>query len=1109
MMKPSIECLHDEEVGRLLAGEIDAARTSELEQHLANCIDCRQRLEHQVGDDGWWNETESSLRSQHVATSLRDTEDGPAFAASIGETHLRESVLDLLGPTDDPNMLGRIGSYEIVGLLGQGGMGAVFKGFDRSLNRFVAIKLLLPHLAASGAARKRFAREGQAVAAVVDDHVMAIHCVDQWQGVPYLVMTYSRGVSLQKRLSDNGPLEVREILRIGMQAAKGLAAAHAQGIVHRDIKPANIFLDQNVERVQLMDFGLARAVDDASLTRTGVLAGTPQYMSPEQARAEAVDHRSDLFSLGSVMHAMCTGHAPFRAESSYSVLRLITDKEPRPIREINPEVPEWLCMIIAKLMAKQTCDRFASAQEVAVLLESGLAHVQQPSTNPLPAGISKLAVVDEVASPDLAPRSATRRFVHYRNLIAAAFAFVLFFAGVVIVLEMSKGTLTIESEADDVPIRILQGDEIVKSLVVDREGAKTRLHAGQYTLEVDSQNAQYDVTNNQVVVSRGAENLVRITYRATNQTSATPLGPQQGLLVATVEFNNLHPSDAKGKPRPPLGTTEVLALLKYKLGNDELSDEMVKAVKPIVYTREHLLPSGWRFFGGQVDEVCQHGIVHSWQIKLETNGLSKPIVIRKSAMALSTDQKSLATQEAPESMVSVQSLVDQFNATHLEIERRAKLPHDVSPLTPDEVLAALAWSDTENTSSSSSGAITKWLPQILATHHLPKGTKMELIPSIDNAIGQRFTMERIQLLLPVEDNTAKVDATDTLDNNSIVIRNEFVDQALDPDATHWSKPGENGLQVGMRVLPAANSYQLGQVMDIEFLYRSTTSRKIPVTLPATFQFKKVEGIRLERIRFVEPKWPDGTTHTLIGNNPLAVRGHRMQICFNTDDELKPGVNLRAITRPEAHHYVRFSIQNPSDDSQGEILESVERLDFSILPLTPPKVLPLYASHYYQHWGRWTVPGHRLPEQSTPDPAYTDPFQLGVSLAPAEKSQVPAYYASGFRVDKVAPHSPAANVGIEVGDILLSWEGNQFYGDDPNKPFASYKSPNNQLREFLEKYAKGRGWGSFNMDFDLLDHRSGEVIGISPWFGDTASGGPNKTEILKRMAERKLLRQRSE
>ena len=172
-----------------------------------------------------------------------------------------------------------------------------------------------------------------------------------------------------------------------MQAAKGLAAAHAQGIVHRDIKPANIFLDQNVERVQLMDFGLARAVDDASLTRTGVLAGTPQYMSPEQARAETVDHRSDLFSLGSVMYAMCTGHAPFRAESSYSVLRLITDNEPRPIREINPDVPEWLCLLISRLMSKSLDDRFASAQEVADLLGKCLAHVQQPTSASLPASV--------------------------------------------------------------------------------------------------------------------------------------------------------------------------------------------------------------------------------------------------------------------------------------------------------------------------------------------------------------------------------------------------------------------------------------------------------------------------------------------------------------------------------------------------------------------------------------------------------------------------------------------------------------------------------------------------------------------------------------------------
>ena len=139
--------------------------------------------------------------------------------------------------------------------------------------------------------------------------------------------------------------------------------------------------------MKLTDFGLARAADDASLTKTGIIAGTPQYMAPEQARGESVDQRSDLFSLGSVLYAMCTGRPPFRAETSYGVLRRITDEEPRPIREINPDVPEWLCRIIARLTSKQPDDRFESAREVAELLEECLAHVQQPTAVPLPASL--------------------------------------------------------------------------------------------------------------------------------------------------------------------------------------------------------------------------------------------------------------------------------------------------------------------------------------------------------------------------------------------------------------------------------------------------------------------------------------------------------------------------------------------------------------------------------------------------------------------------------------------------------------------------------------------------------------------------------------------------
>src|SRR5262249_15187541 len=154
-------------------------------------------------------------------------------------------------------------------------------------------------------------------------------------------------------------------LRIGLQVALGLAAAHARGLVHRDVKPANILLERDTGRVKLTDFGLARAVDDASLTQSGVVSGTPLYMAPEQARDEALDHRADLFSLGSVLYALCTGRPPFRASSTPALLRRICDEEPRPVREINPKVPPWVAALIAALHAKDPARRIASAEEVA------------------------------------------------------------------------------------------------------------------------------------------------------------------------------------------------------------------------------------------------------------------------------------------------------------------------------------------------------------------------------------------------------------------------------------------------------------------------------------------------------------------------------------------------------------------------------------------------------------------------------------------------------------------------------------------------------------------------------------------------------------------------
>src|SRR5205807_6333417 len=171
-----------------------------------------------------------------------------------------EEKLAFLAPSDNPDSLGRLGHYEVLEIIGLGGMGIVLRAFDDKLHRVVAIKVMAAQLATNATARKRFTREAQAAAAVTHDHIVTIHAVEEANGLPYIAMQYVAGLSLQQRLDRDGPLALHEILRIGMQTASGLAAAHAQGLIHRDVKPANILLENGVERVKITDFGLARAM---------------------------------------------------------------------------------------------------------------------------------------------------------------------------------------------------------------------------------------------------------------------------------------------------------------------------------------------------------------------------------------------------------------------------------------------------------------------------------------------------------------------------------------------------------------------------------------------------------------------------------------------------------------------------------------------------------------------------------------------------------------------------------------------------------------------------------------------------------------------------------
>jgi serine/threonine protein kinase len=420
-MSVPLECPQGECLESLTAHDVAEDQLEEWERHLNQCTACRARLDgaaqwddrlarlgRQVGDPT------TAAADPHLA---RIREHLHGLMVLDGATPVAPEELFFLEPCDRPELLGTLGDYEVLEVIGQGGMGVVLKAFDPALHRLVAIKVLSPVLAGSPTARKRFTREARAAAAVSHDHIVTVYGVDEVNGLPFLVMQYVAGESLQARLERSAPLELAEVVRIGQQAAAGLAAAHARGLIHRDIKPANIVVVSGGVvsgewpaspgvatpgltthhsptesltthhaplTIKITDFGLARMIDDVGLTQDGVVAGTPEYMAPEQAHGEPVDHRSDLFSLGGTLHALCTGYPPFRGATTLAVLRQVSDAHPRPIRELNPAMSGWLEEVILRLLAKDPAQRFGSASELASLLEGYLAHLREPATVPAP-----------------------------------------------------------------------------------------------------------------------------------------------------------------------------------------------------------------------------------------------------------------------------------------------------------------------------------------------------------------------------------------------------------------------------------------------------------------------------------------------------------------------------------------------------------------------------------------------------------------------------------------------------------------------------------------------------------------------------------------------------
>jgi HD-like signal output (HDOD) protein len=306
-----------------------------------------------------------SAPQQHPVDS-RETCEGDLSSTLPGRRSPATSEQSFLAWLEALEPGARIHHYQVANLIGRGAMGIVFKAHDTALDRPVALKLLAPELADCSEAHQRFALEARYAAAIRHEHVVTIFAVSEVDGIPFLVMEYVPGTSLQDRLDAGEAFTVAEIVRVARQTALGLAAAHDIRVIHRDIKPANILLEQNTRRVRITDFGLARALDhDPKLSQSGMLIGTPLYMSPEQVDGKPLTPATDLFSLGSVLYTLSTGQPPFSAENLSGLLHAVAAKTPPPVRTVNPAIPEWFVQLVEKLHAKDPRDRFPSAAAVA------------------------------------------------------------------------------------------------------------------------------------------------------------------------------------------------------------------------------------------------------------------------------------------------------------------------------------------------------------------------------------------------------------------------------------------------------------------------------------------------------------------------------------------------------------------------------------------------------------------------------------------------------------------------------------------------------------------------------------------------------------------------
>ncbi|MBL8795076.1 MAG: protein kinase [Planctomycetia bacterium] len=375
-------------------GELSGPESAAVADHLRACAACGARGADELPAQQPLTADPDPTRGLGPAP-LHETQAGvpvpPRPAAGAGRAY------SFLQPPEKPGEIGRLGSFRVLRPLGEGGMGMVFDAEEITLRRRVALKVLKPELRGQADILQRFILEARALAALKHENLVTIHQAGQEHGTFYLAMELLAGESLAAWMARTGPAPLRDVLRLGREIAAGLTAIHGRRLVHRDLKPSNIWLEAPKGQVKILDFGLVRRVqEEAPLTQMGIVLGTPAFMSPEQARGDRVDGRSDLFNLGIILYALCTSVKPFRGDSKLEVLTAIAADQPQNILELAPATPRPLVELIMRLLAKKPEGRPASAEQVIEVLQrlERAPRAVQPAPVPVP---------EPVRAPEAAP----------------------------------------------------------------------------------------------------------------------------------------------------------------------------------------------------------------------------------------------------------------------------------------------------------------------------------------------------------------------------------------------------------------------------------------------------------------------------------------------------------------------------------------------------------------------------------------------------------------------------------------------------------------------------------------------------------------------------------